>query len=120
MAQKADSWKQYGQAALIEQVIASLPEVANAVAQPLAKTDRIVVISTGASGNEGAGASRVTRDVTNTIAQLPDLIEALTGIDILGTLKNLPGVLSVQGPDSMEPMSGNGVGAEPESVGTED
>ena len=47
MQRKADAWKEYGQAALIQQLFESLPAVADAVAQPLAKTDRIVVISAG-------------------------------------------------------------------------
>lgn len=92
MQRKADAWKDYGQAAMIQQLLESLPEVAAAVAQPLSKTERIVVISSGNSDTAGAGASRVTRDVTNIISQIPEVVEALTGIDILGTLKNLPGV----------------------------
>ena len=121
MAQKADAWKQYGQAALIEQLFATLPELANAVAQPLAKTERIVVISAGGNSAEGAGASKVTRDVTNTIAQLPELIQSLTGIDIVGTLKNLPGVVAAEGSGSPQPVSGDGaVAGAPESVVAED
>ena len=37
MQQKADAWKEYGQAALLQQLFESLPAVADAVAQPLAK-----------------------------------------------------------------------------------
>ena len=43
----------------------------------------------------GSSTSKVTHDVTNTIAQLPDLVESLTGIGILGTLKNLPSVMTL-------------------------
>lgn len=107
MRRKAEAWKEYGQAALIEQLLVALPEIASAVAQPLAKTERIVVISSGGSNSDGAGASKVTGDVTNIIAQIPAVIESLTGIDILGTLKELPGVkTSDQG--SAEAGSGNG------------
>ena len=66
-----------------------------AVAQPLAKTERIVVIGGGGSSSDGAGASKITRDVVNTIAQVPVIVEALTGIDIVASLKNLPGVKTV-------------------------
>ena len=92
MHRKADAWKEYGQAALIEQLFQTLPQVAEAVAQPLAKTDRIVMISSGNDDSAGMGASRLTRDVTNIIAQIPEVIEALTGIDVLGSLKNLKAV----------------------------
>ena len=90
MRVKAEAWKEYGQAAMIDTLLESLPEVASAVAQPLAQTDRIVMISGGDNGS--IGASKLTNDVTRVVSQLPDLVESLTGIDILGTLKNLPRV----------------------------
>lgn len=92
MQVKAEAWKEYGQAAMINQLLDSLPEVAAAVSAPLAKTERIVMISGGGEG--GIGASRITGDVATIIGQLPALVESLTGIDILGTLKNLPGIVS--------------------------
>jgi len=95
MRTKADSWKEYGQAAMIDTLLSSLPEVASAVAQPLAQTDRIVMISGGADGS--IGASKLTGDVTKIVSQLPDLVESLTGIDILATLKNLPSISSSDG-----------------------
>ena len=89
MQKKADAWQQYNQAAVIQQLIDSLPEVARAIAQPLAQTDRIVVIS---SDGGGAGASRVTADIANIIAQVPATVEALTGLDLVDTIRNLPGI----------------------------
>ncbi len=90
MVKKATAWKEYGQAALIEQLFETLPKVAEAVAQPLSKTEKIVMISGNGDDSAGIGASRITRDVTNVVSQLPAVIEALTGIDILKTLKDLP------------------------------
>jgi len=90
MEKKARAWQMYNQAAIIQQIVEALPKVAAAVAQPLAQTDRIVVISSGGDG--GAGASKVTQDVTNIVAQVPATIEALTGLDLMDLLKNLPGV----------------------------
>jgi len=90
MRLKAEAWKEYGQAAVIQQLLESLPEIATAVAQPLSKTDRIVVISGGGGEGGGTGAARVTRDVTKIIGELPAIVESLTGIDILGTLRGLP------------------------------
>ena len=89
MEKKAEAWKQYSQAAIIQQLIEALPQVAEAVAQPLAKTDRIVVIS---NGGDGAGASKITADVTNIIAQVPAILEALTGVDLIEALQTLPGI----------------------------
>ena len=89
MEKKAEAWKQYSQAAIIQQLIEALPQVAEAVAQPLSKTDRIVVIS---NGGDGAGASKITADVTNIIAQVPAILEALTGVDLIEALQTLPGI----------------------------
>lgn len=100
MRVKADAWKEYGQAAMIDTLLESLPEVASSVAQPLAQTDRIVMISGGDNGS--IGASKLTNDVTRVVSQLPDLVESLTGIDILGTLKNLPRVATTDGAGAAE------------------
>jgi flotillin len=89
MEKKATAWQKYNQAAIIQQLIEALPQVASAVAQPLAQTDRIVVIN---SGGDGAGASKVTADVTNIIAQVPATLEALTGVNLIDALSSLPGI----------------------------
>jgi len=91
MQKKAEAWQQYNQAAIIQQLIDSLPEVARAIAEPLARTERIVIVSTGGDG-VGAGASRLTQDVANIIAQVPATVEALTGLDLIRALQELPGV----------------------------
>ncbi|MFN2222849.1 MAG: flotillin family protein [Candidatus Promineifilaceae bacterium] len=87
---KADAWKEYTQAAVIQQIIDALPEVAAAIAGPLAQTDRIVVINSGADG--GAGASKITQDVSNIVSQVPATVEALTGVDLITALQSLPGL----------------------------
>ena len=65
---------------------------ASGQAEPLARTDKIVVINSGGDAHSGTGASRVTRDVTDTVAQLPAVIEALTGLDLMALLRSLPAV----------------------------
>jgi flotillin len=100
MQKKAEAWQQYNQAAIIQQLIDALPEVARAISEPLAKTDRIVVISNGGDG--GAGASRVTADVANIVAQVPTTIEALTGLDLIETIRNLPGISQAKPSDESQ------------------
>jgi flotillin len=90
MNKKALAWQEYNQAAIIQQLIESLPQVAAAISEPLARTDRIVVINSGGDG--GAGASKVTRDVTDIVAQVPTTVEALTGLDLIEAIRNLPGI----------------------------
>ncbi len=91
-SKKAEAWEEYTQAAILQQLLDKLPELAAAIAQPLAKTEKIVVINSGGDGHAGTGASKVTRDVTDAMAQLPAVIEALTGISLIDLLKNLPAV----------------------------
>jgi len=92
MEKKALAWQQYTQAAVIQMVVESLPKIAEAIAEPLTKTERIVII--GGGGEGGAGASKLTQDVTTMVAQVPETVEAMTGIDLVETLKNLPGVVT--------------------------
>ncbi|MEE9912255.1 MAG: flotillin family protein [Deltaproteobacteria bacterium] len=87
MAKKAESWKAYNQAAVTQLIIEKLPELARAIAEPLAKTEKIIVIN---QGGDSAGASKITKDVTNIIAQLPPVIEALSGIRIEDLVAKLP------------------------------
>ena len=89
---KAEAWEGYTQAAIMQQLVDALPEVASAIAQPLAKTDRIVIVSNGDGNGSGAGASKVTQDITNIVAQVPATLEALTGVNLTQTLGNLPGL----------------------------
>ena len=81
MAKKAASWKEYNQAAVAQLILQALPEIAQAIAQPLSKTQSITIVSTGGDGG-GAGAGRVTRDVAEIMAQLPPIVENLAGLDV--------------------------------------
>ena len=81
LARKAEAYKQFNDAAIAQMVIEKLPEIAAAIAQPLAKTEKIVMIGE-------SGASKITRDITGVMAQLPETIKGLTGIDLTNILKN--------------------------------
>ncbi|HEX3053404.1 MAG TPA: SPFH domain-containing protein [Aggregatilineaceae bacterium] len=106
MRAKAAAWKEYNQAALIQQLIETLPKVAEAIALPLAQTDRIVVISNGDGPN--TGASKVSADITTILAQIPATVEALTGLNLTQAISELPGLGHVESsgeqPPSTQPM----------------
>ncbi|MGL4738299.1 MAG: flotillin family protein [Cellulosilyticaceae bacterium] len=86
MKEKAEAYKQYGEAAIVEMIASRLPEIAKHVSEPLSKTEKIVVID---NGGEGGGASRVTKSVTNMVAQVPEVVDALTGINLAELIKNV-------------------------------
>lgn len=84
MMKKAEAFKQYNDAAVTQMIIEKLPEIAKAVAEPLSKTDKIVIID---SGEGKGGATKVTDYVTQIISSLPETVEAVTGINVTNILK---------------------------------
>ena len=88
MRNKAEAWRQYNEAAVAQMFIEKLPEIARAVAEPLGKTDKITIISTG---GDGVGASKLTSDIVNIVAQLPAVLEGTTGVNLKEMIQKLPG-----------------------------
>lgn len=87
MRKKAESWSQYNAAAVTELIVRVLPELARAVSEPLARTERIVVVNADAAGS---GVSRIPADVARVVAQLPTLVESLTGVKLEQLLEQIP------------------------------
>jgi flotillin len=88
MKQKAESWKNYNEAAVYKMVIDALPELARAVSEPLSKIDKIVMVG----GSDGSiGVSKLTEQVAQVLAQLPTVVESLSGVDLKKLLEKLPG-----------------------------
>jgi flotillin len=79
MRKKAEAWEKYGEAAIVQTIAELLPTLAKNVAEPLSRIDKMVVVN---SGSGGGGASKITKDVTDIIAQLPPVVEGLTGVDL--------------------------------------
>ena len=84
LTKKAEAYKLFNDAAMAQMVIEKLPEIASAIAQPLSKTEKIVMIG-------DSGASKITKDITNIMAQLPETVKGLTGVDITNIIKNYAG-----------------------------
>ena len=88
MKQKAEAFKLYNDAAMARMIVDKMPEIAQAVAAPLAKTEKIVIVDNGSDGNGKSGASKVTGYITDIIGQLPETVEAITGYNIMDYFKN--------------------------------
>jgi flotillin len=96
MLAKAHSWSEYNEAAITDRVLEILPALASAVSAPLARTDKIVMIG-GAGGDSATpGAAKITRDVTQVVAELPAILEALTGMRLEEMAKRIPHVKGAQ------------------------
>ncbi len=106
MRQKAESFKQYNEAAVIELIVKVLPEIAGKISEPLSKTERMVIINSGSG--EGGGASKVTGDITQIVAQLPPVLESLTGVDLKRLLEQVPALKRAMRASSGDAGGGGG------------
>ena len=87
---KAAAYQEYNQAAVIDKLISSLPEIVRALAAPLANVDKITIVSTG--NGDTAGMNKITGDITTMAAQVPALFEALSGMplkELLGKVRQI-------------------------------
>jgi len=103
---RASAFQEYNQAAILDKLLTGLPEVARAMASPLNNVDKITIVSTGANDGRGAGANQITADIARMIAQVPELIETLTGVkvgDLMSRVAGLDGAPSQNG--SQPPVS---------------
>jgi len=97
MRVKAESFKQYNEAAVIEMIVRVLPEVAGKISEPLSKTEKMVIINSG--NGPGGGASKLTGDVTTIISQLPPVLESLTGVKFEKLLEQVPALKKAMAKD---------------------
>ncbi len=80
---KAKAFESYNQAAMYQMILEKMPELAKAVSEPLSKLDKIVMIE-----HDGKlGASKLTGQIAEILAQLPEIVESLTGADLKKFLK---------------------------------
>jgi len=84
---KAEAFQEYNQAAVMDKLISSLPEVVRALAEPLGKIDKVTIVSTG--NGDAAGAYKLTGDITKIAAQVPALFEALSGMQVSDLLSKV-------------------------------
>ena len=76
---KAEAMKKYGEAAVVEMVMAALPEIAKNVAEPLSKVDKITMYGEGNS-------AKLISDIINGTTQVTEGFTAGMGIDIKSLL----------------------------------
>jgi flotillin len=84
---KAEAYQEYNQAAVIDKLFSSLPEIVKALAAPLANVDKITVVSTG--NGDAAGLNKITGDMTKMAAQVPVLFETLSGMSMSDLLSKV-------------------------------
>lgn len=81
---KAEAQRKMGEASIIEMYLAALPEVVKNAAEPLSKTDKIVMYGEGNS-------AKLVRDVMVSADQVIEGVKTSTGIDVKSLLAGLAG-----------------------------
>ena len=79
MEKKAEAFKKYGNAAIIEMITKILPDVAESVARPISAIDNMNVY--------GGDASTVSGNVPAVIKQTFDVVKSATGVDMSDVMK---------------------------------
>lgn len=97
---KAEAFQKYNEAAVIELLVKVMPEIAGRISEPLAKMEKMVIINSG--DGPGGGASKLTGDVTQIMAQLPPVLESLTGVKFEKLLQQIPALKNAMGKDTEE------------------
>jgi flotillin len=106
MKVKAAAFHEYNQAAVLDKLLTGMPEIVRAIAEPLSKVDKVTIVSTGSgNGHDGLGASRLTGDIVNMVAQVPALFELLSGTRIGDLMNRVP---ALAGQDTMNGSNGTG------------
>ena len=75
LAMRADAYKQFNEAAIIQTVLSALPEIVRAAAEPMGKIDSLTVMSAD-------GASDIVRNATRAVIESTTAIKGLTGLDV--------------------------------------
>ena len=75
LALRAEAYRQFNEAAVIQTVLSMLPEIVRAAAEPMANIGQLTVLSND-------GASEMVKNTTRTVAEASATVKGLTGIDI--------------------------------------
>jgi flotillin len=84
---KAEAYQEWTQAAVVDRLIAAMPEVMRALSEPLSKVDKITIVSTGSDGV--TGANKLTGDMMKIASQVPALFESLSGMNVAELMANV-------------------------------
>jgi flotillin len=75
LALRAEAYRQFNEAAVIQTVLSMLPEIVRAAAEPMANISQLTVLSND-------GASEMVKNTTRTVAEASATVKGLTGIDV--------------------------------------
>ncbi|HEX5823532.1 MAG TPA: SPFH domain-containing protein [Candidatus Limnocylindrales bacterium] len=96
---RAEAYRHFNEAAVIQTVLSMLPEIVRAAAEPMANIKDLTILSTD-------GASEVVKNGTRTVAEASAVVKGVTGLDIPSLISGAIGNRGIGGDD--EGGSGGG------------
>lgn len=83
MRLRAEAYSKYGDAAILNLILDTLPQIAAEVAAPLSKTKEIVIMN-GSNGEPATlqSLTNLGKDFTTLVGTVPHAIRALTNVDL--------------------------------------
>ena len=84
LEKKAEAMTKYGKAAMLEMIVTALPEMARAIAEPLATIDKVTIID-GGSGE--SGVSSMGNYVPSVLAKTMESVKEITGLDLVEVMR---------------------------------
>jgi flotillin len=86
LQKKAEAWKNFNEAAVINMVVEKMPELAQAFATQLAGIDKINIIEMG-NGTGGSGVGRMMGTVGGGMTAMLSMLKDQFGIDVAGMMQ---------------------------------
>ena len=84
MEKRAEAYRKYNSAAIVEMMIKIMPEMASEIAKPLSQIDSINIYGTG---DGGSGAAQISGNMPVVMKQVFDTMSQATGVDLSEIIK---------------------------------
>ncbi|CAN5662623.1 hypothetical protein BH23CHL7_BH23CHL7_14470 [soil metagenome] len=101
LALRAQAFRQFNEAAVIQTVLGMLPEIVRAAAEPMSSIDNLTVLSND-------GASELVKNTTRTVAEASTTVKGLTGLDVPALIARAMAGAATEGQAGPAPAAGGG------------
>ena len=99
---KAEAQKKMGEASVLEMYLNSLPEIVKNAAQPLSRTDKIIMYGDGNS-------TKMVKDIMGSANQIMEGVKESTGVDLTAIISGIAGAKAVATRDTAAAIDTSGV-----------
>merc|ERR1712003_512406 len=83
---KAEAYAKFGQAAMVGEVLKTLPQMAAEISRPAMDMNKLSIVS---AGNGPIGFTRVTNEIVEIMKDIPKGVNDITGVDFTSEIKKV-------------------------------